>query len=57
MKRDLKAKELQLLEAGRRRFFKQQQDLGASQIQEHDHEIRRLEQVSPHSFIHHLLVN
>lgn len=48
MKRDLKAKELQVLEPSRRHFFQQQQDQGASKIQEHEHRIR-LEQVSPHS--------
>uniref|UniRef100_A0A667YRM4 TBC1 domain family member 31 n=1 Tax=Myripristis murdjan TaxID=586833 RepID=A0A667YRM4_9TELE len=41
MKRELKVKELQLLDAARRRFLKHQQDLRASQIQRLDQEIRR----------------
>lgn len=49
MKRDLKAKELQVLESSSRRSFQQQQDRGASKIQEREHGIRRLEQVIPHS--------
>lgn len=49
MKRGLKAKELQVLEPSSRRFFQQQQDRGASKIQEREHELRRLEQVISHS--------
>lgn len=49
MKRDLKAKELQVLEPSSRRFFQQQLDRGASKIQEPEQEIRRLEQVISHS--------
>lgn len=49
MKRDLKAKELQVLEASSRPFFQQQQDRGASEMQEREHEIGRLEQVISHS--------
>ncbi|XP_011603682.2 TBC1 domain family member 31 isoform X1 [Takifugu rubripes] len=45
MKRDLKAKELQVLEPSSRRFFQQQLDRGASKIQEPEQEIRRLEQM------------
>ncbi|XP_028281100.1 TBC1 domain family member 31 [Parambassis ranga] len=41
MKRELKVKELQLLDATRRRFLKQQQDLQSSQIQRLDHEIKQ----------------
>uniref|UniRef100_A0A3Q3KV10 TBC1 domain family member 31 n=1 Tax=Mastacembelus armatus TaxID=205130 RepID=A0A3Q3KV10_9TELE len=41
MKRELKVKELQLLDATRRRFLKHQQDLRASQIQRLDQEISR----------------
>ncbi|XP_044215928.1 TBC1 domain family member 31 [Thunnus albacares] len=41
MKRELKVKELQLLDATRRRFLKQQQDVRASQIQRLDQEIGR----------------
>ncbi|XP_034466388.1 TBC1 domain family member 31 isoform X2 [Hippoglossus hippoglossus] len=41
MKRELKVKELQLLDTSRRRFLKHQQDLRASQIQRLDQEIRR----------------
>ncbi|KAM3873428.1 TBC1 domain family member 31 [Diretmus argenteus] len=41
MKRELKVKELQLLDAARRRFLKHQQDLRASQIQRLDQEISR----------------
>ncbi|XP_053182759.1 TBC1 domain family member 31 [Scomber japonicus] len=41
MKRELKVKELQLLDATRRRFLKHQQDLKASQIQRLDQEIGR----------------
>ncbi|XP_038567965.1 TBC1 domain family member 31 isoform X2 [Micropterus salmoides] len=41
MKRELKVKELQLLDATRRRFLKHQQDLRASQIQGLDREISR----------------
>lgn len=41
MKRELKVKELQLLDATRRRFLKHQQDLRASQIQRLDEDIRR----------------
>uniref|UniRef100_A0A3B5MFS1 TBC1 domain family member 31 n=1 Tax=Xiphophorus couchianus TaxID=32473 RepID=A0A3B5MFS1_9TELE len=41
MKRELKVKELHLLDATRRRFLKHQQDLRASQIQRLDQEINR----------------
>ncbi|XP_047454123.1 TBC1 domain family member 31 isoform X2 [Mugil cephalus] len=41
MKRELKVKELQLLDATRRRFLKHQQDLRATQIQRLDQEISR----------------
>ncbi|KAI3361372.1 hypothetical protein L3Q82_013551, partial [Scortum barcoo] len=41
MKRELKVKELQLLDATRRRFLKHQQDLRASQINELEQEISR----------------
>ncbi|XP_069549171.1 TBC1 domain family member 31 isoform X1 [Brachyistius frenatus] len=41
MKRELKVKELQLLDATRRRFLKHQQDLRASQIRRLDQEISR----------------
>ncbi|KAM9353380.1 TBC1 domain family member 31 [Symphorus nematophorus] len=41
MKRELKVKELQLLDATRRRFLKQQQDLRASQIRGLEQEITR----------------
>ncbi|KAM9851444.1 TBC1 domain family member 31 [Aulostomus maculatus] len=41
MKRELRVKELQLLDASRRRFLKHQQDLQASQIQRLDQEIGR----------------
>ncbi|KAM4579996.1 TBC1 domain family member 31 [Odontesthes bonariensis] len=41
MKRELKVKELQLLDATRRRFLKHQQDLQASQIKRLDQEISR----------------
>lgn len=41
MKRELKVKELQLLDATRRRFLKHQQDLRAKQIQELDQDISR----------------
>uniref|UniRef100_A0A669BJF8 TBC1 domain family member 31 n=1 Tax=Oreochromis niloticus TaxID=8128 RepID=A0A669BJF8_ORENI len=41
MKRELKVKELQLLDTTRRRFLKHQQDLRASQIQRLDQEISR----------------
>ncbi|XP_023266178.1 TBC1 domain family member 31 [Seriola lalandi dorsalis] len=41
MKRELKVKELQLLDATKRRFLKHQQDLRASQIQRLDQEISR----------------
>uniref|UniRef100_A0A7N6BG92 TBC1 domain family member 31 n=1 Tax=Anabas testudineus TaxID=64144 RepID=A0A7N6BG92_ANATE len=41
MKRELKVKELQLLDATRRRFLKHQQELRASQIQRLDQEISR----------------
>ncbi|XP_043973700.1 TBC1 domain family member 31 isoform X2 [Gambusia affinis] len=41
MKRELKVKELHLLDATRRRFLKHQQDLQASQIQRLDQEINR----------------
>lgn len=41
MKRELKVKELQLLDATRRRFLKQQQDLQSSQIQRLDQEIKQ----------------
>ncbi|KAM7382539.1 hypothetical protein PAMP_002266 [Pampus punctatissimus] len=41
MKRELKVKELQLLDATRRRFLKHQQDVRASQIQRLDQEISR----------------
>ncbi|XP_076006622.1 TBC1 domain family member 31 isoform X2 [Genypterus blacodes] len=41
MKRELKVKELQLLDAARRRFLKHQQDQRASQIQRLDQEINR----------------
>ncbi len=41
MKRELKVKELQLLDATRRRFLKHQQDLRASQIRGLDQEITR----------------
>ncbi|XP_007557939.1 TBC1 domain family member 31 isoform X2 [Poecilia latipinna] len=41
MKRELKVKELHLLDATRRRFLKHQQDLQASQIQRLDQEISR----------------
>lgn len=41
MKRELKVKEIQLLDATRSRFFKNQQDLKASQIQELEQEISR----------------
>ncbi|XP_071327062.1 TBC1 domain family member 31 [Trachinotus anak] len=41
MKRELKVKELQLLDAARRRFLKHQQDLRASQVQRLDQEISR----------------
>uniref|UniRef100_A0A4W6ED12 TBC1 domain family member 31 n=1 Tax=Lates calcarifer TaxID=8187 RepID=A0A4W6ED12_LATCA len=41
MKRELKVKELQLLDASRRRFLKHQQNLRASQIQRLDQEISR----------------
>ncbi|GAA6224396.1 TBC1 domain family member 31 isoform X1 [Lates japonicus] len=41
MKRELKVKELQLLDASRRRFLKHQQGLRASQIQRLDQEISR----------------
>ncbi|KAG7474161.1 TBC1 domain family member 31 [Solea senegalensis] len=41
MKRELKVKELLLLDATRRRFLKHQQELRASQIQRLDHEISR----------------
>nr|XP_019946572.1 PREDICTED: TBC1 domain family member 31 [Paralichthys olivaceus] len=41
MKRELKVKELQLLDTSRRRFLKHQQDLRASQIQRLDQEIIR----------------
>lgn len=39
MKRELKVKELQLLDATKRRFLKHQQDLRASQVQRLDQEI------------------
>ncbi|KAF7226326.1 TBC1 domain family member 31 [Nothobranchius furzeri] len=41
MKRELKVKEFQLLDATRRRFLKQQQDLQTSQIRRLDQEISR----------------
>lgn len=41
MKRELKVKELQLLDATRRRFLKHQQELRAAQIQKLDQEIGR----------------
>ncbi|KAK7887136.1 hypothetical protein WMY93_026757 [Mugilogobius chulae] len=41
MKRELKVKELQLLDASRRRFLKHQQETKASQIEKLDHEIKR----------------
>lgn len=41
MKRELKVKELQLLDATRSRFLKHQQDLRAKQIQGLDQEISR----------------
>ncbi|KAM4633879.1 TBC1 domain family member 31 [Polymixia lowei] len=41
MKRELKVKDLKLLDAARRRFLKHQQDLRASQIQRLDQEISR----------------
>ncbi|XP_034553747.1 TBC1 domain family member 31 [Notolabrus celidotus] len=41
MKRELKVKELQLLDATRRRFLKHQQDLRASQVQGLEQEISR----------------
>ncbi|XP_056300983.1 TBC1 domain family member 31 [Pseudoliparis swirei] len=41
MKRELKVKELQLLDATKRRFLKHQQDLRASQVQRLDQEISR----------------
>ncbi|XP_056142116.1 TBC1 domain family member 31 [Lampris incognitus] len=41
MKRELKEKEIQLLDASRRRFLKHQLDLRASQIQKLDEEISR----------------
>ncbi|XP_068612150.1 TBC1 domain family member 31 [Brachionichthys hirsutus] len=41
MRRELKGKELQLLDAARRRFLKHQQDLKATQIQELEQEISR----------------
>ncbi|KAG7229366.1 hypothetical protein INR49_012883, partial [Caranx melampygus] len=41
MKRELKVKELQLLDATRRRFLKHQQDMRTSQIQRLDQEISR----------------
>lgn len=41
MKRELKVKELQLLDATRARFLKHQHDLRASQIQGLDQEISR----------------
>ncbi|XP_074540281.1 TBC1 domain family member 31 [Halichoeres trimaculatus] len=41
MKRELKVKELQLLDATRRRFLKHQQDLRASQVQSLEQEISR----------------
>nr|XP_046256314.1 TBC1 domain family member 31 [Scatophagus argus]XP_046256315.1 TBC1 domain family member 31 [Scatophagus argus] len=41
MKRELKVKELQLLDATRRRFLKHQQDLRATQIKELEQEISR----------------
>lgn len=41
MKRELKVKELQLLDATRRRFLKHQQDLRATQIQRLEQEISR----------------
>ncbi|XP_023820067.1 TBC1 domain family member 31 isoform X1 [Oryzias latipes] len=41
MKRELKVKELQLLDATRRRFLKHQQELQASQIKKLDQEISR----------------
>lgn len=49
MKKDLKAKELQVLELSSRPLLQQQQDQEASKIQEREHEIRRLEQVISHS--------
>lgn len=41
MKRELKVKELQMLETTRRRFLKHQQDLRATQVQRLDQEINR----------------
>lgn len=41
MKRELKVKELQLLDATRRRFLKHQQELRAAQIEKLDQEISR----------------
>ncbi|XP_075937513.1 TBC1 domain family member 31 [Anarhichas minor] len=41
MKRELKVKELQLLDATKRRFLKHQQDLRASQVQRLDQDISR----------------
>lgn len=41
MKRELKVKELHLLDAARRRFLKHQQEVKASQIQQLDQEIGR----------------
>lgn len=41
MKRELKVKELQLLDATKSRFLKHQQDLRASQVQRLDQEISR----------------
>ncbi|XP_068426711.1 TBC1 domain family member 31 [Clinocottus analis] len=41
MKRELKVKELQLLDGTKRRFLKHQQDLRTSQVQRLDDEIRR----------------